>query len=194
MLRRSRTGWHPLWASVLALSLSAALIAGCGSSGSSNSSGSSSSSSSNSSSSGGTKSFKVALLLPGSISDQTYNADGQRTANAIKSQLGIPVTVVQGVSVPNQANVYSQFAAQGYNLVIGWGGQFTTGAIATAPKFSKTQFLVVNSTASNGSNLNSMDEDIEQWQFVGGYVAGLLSKSKTVGWVEVSASRQRPRS
>jgi basic membrane protein A and related proteins len=177
MLQRGNQGVRRAWAVALAVGASAAIAAGCGSSGSSSTGGGASSGG------GGNKSFKVAMLLPGSVSDQTYNADGQRTANAIKQQLGINVTVSQSVQVPNQANVYSQFASQGYNLVIGWGGQFTDGAVSAAPQFPKTQFLVVNGTSANGSNLNSMDEDIEQWQFIGGYVAGRLSKSKTVGWV-----------
>jgi basic membrane protein A len=182
-----RSGRRRVLTGALVLGASVALIAGCGSSGSSSKStgGGAAPASTGSSSSAGTSasSFKVAILLPGSVSDQTYNADGKRTADAIKSQLHVPVALVQGVQVPNQTNVYSQFASQGYNLVIGWGGQFTDGAVAAAPQFPKTQFLVVNGDAKNGSNLNSMDENIEEWQFVGGYVAGLLSKSHTVGWV-----------
>lgn len=182
MLHRSKTARRRSWTGVLALVISAALIAGCGSS-SSTSSSAGSSGSSGSSGGGSAKGFKVAILLPGSISDRTYNADGQTTANAIKSQLGIPVTVVQSVAVPNAPNVYSQLASQGYNLVIGWGGQFADATSSPAAQFPKTQFLVVNGENSNGSNVSSMDEDIEQWQFIGGYVGGLLTKSNVVGWV-----------
>ena len=41
--------------------------------------------------------FKVAMLLPGSITDHGYNADGKRTADAIKKQLKASVTYTQGV-------------------------------------------------------------------------------------------------
>jgi basic membrane protein A len=127
--------------------------------------------------------FQVAVILPGSIQDQGYNADGQRAADLMTSELGAEVTVTENVQIPNQTDVYRQFASQGYDLVIGWGGQFTDGAVAAAEEFPDTKFLVVNSGASNGSNLASMDTAIEQWQFLAGFLLGRLSESGTVGWV-----------
>jgi basic membrane protein A and related proteins len=181
----SRGGLKRLLTTLLALVAIAAIAAGCGSSNSGSGGSSSSGGASGSSSSGGSggKKLKIAILLPGNVSDQGYNADGQRTADLIKSELGLDVTTTQGVQLPNQTDVYSQFARQGYDLVIGWGGQFTDGAVAASKQFPKTQFLVVNSTVENGTNLNSMDENIEQWQFLGGYVSGRLTKSGTVGWI-----------
>jgi basic membrane protein A len=127
--------------------------------------------------------FQVAIILPGSIQDQGYNADGQRAADLMTSELGAEVTVTENVQIPNQTDVYRQFASQGYDLVIGWGGQFTDGAVAAAEEFPDVDFLVVNSGASNGSNLASMDTAIEQWQFLAGFLLGRLSESGTVGWV-----------
>lgn len=127
--------------------------------------------------------LRIALLLPGSVSDQGYNADGKRTADAIKRQVGADVSFVEGVSVPNQADVYRQFASKGFNLVIGWGGQFTDGAVTVAKEFPKVKFLVVNSGVSNRKNLASYDQNSWQWQFIGGFVLAKLSKSGTVGFV-----------
>jgi basic membrane protein A len=132
---------------------------------------------------GGTEALRVALLLPGTVTDQGYNADGKRAADAMKKELGADVTLTESVAVPNQTDVYRQYANQGYDLVIGWGGQFTDGAVTAAEEFQDTKFLVVNSNAENGRNLASMDTAIEQWQFFAGYVAGRLSKNGTVGWV-----------
>jgi basic membrane protein A len=127
--------------------------------------------------------FQVAIILPGSIEDQGYNADGQRAADLMTSELGAEVTVTENVQIPNQTDVYRQFASQGYDLVIGWGGQFTDGAVAAAEEFPDVKFLVVNSGASNGTNLSSMDTAIEQWQFLAGFLLARLSESGTVGWV-----------
>ena len=127
--------------------------------------------------------FQVAVILPGSVLDQGYNADGQRAADLMTAELGAEVTVTENVQIPNQTDVYRQFAAQGYDLVIGWGGQFTDGAVAASSEFPDTKFLVVNSGASNDTNLASMDTSIEQWQFLAGFLLGKLSTSGTVGWV-----------
>ncbi|MGH2947186.1 MAG: BMP family protein [Solirubrobacteraceae bacterium] len=131
----------------------------------------------------GSDQLRVALLLPGTVTDQGYNADGKRAGDAIRTELGAEVTLTESVAVPNQADVYRQFANQGHDLVIGWGGQFTDGAVAVAEEFPDTRFLVVNSNAENGRNLASMDTAIEQWQFFAGYVAARLSESGSIAWV-----------
>jgi basic membrane protein A len=173
---------------LLVLGVLALLAAGCGGSDddSSTTAASTGTAQAESAPSGGGDSgekLKAAFLLPGSVSDEGYNADAQRTADLLKKELGADVTVTQSVQLPNQTDVYSQFARQGYNLVIGWGGQFTDGAVAASKQFPDTQFLVVNSNVENGSNLNSLDENIEQWQFMGGWLQGKMSKSGTVGFI-----------
>src|ERR1700694_6019233 len=125
---------------------------------------------------GGAKKLKVAFILPGSITDQGYNADAQRTADAVRDQLAAAVTVTPPVAVPSQTDVYRQYAGRGFDLVIGWGGQFTDGAVAVSKEFPKVNFLVVNSTITNGSNLGSYDQDSEVWSFLGGFVLGKISK------------------
>lgn len=127
--------------------------------------------------------LQVAIILPGSVLDQGYNADGERAAALMRDELGAEVTVTENVQIPDQTDVYRQFAAQGSDLVIGWGGQFTDGAVAAAGEFPDVRFLVVNSGASNGSNLASIDTAIEQWQFLAGFLLARLSQSGTVGWV-----------
>jgi basic membrane protein A len=170
---------HRVWATGLALLAIALVAAGCGSSGNSSSSGESSSSGG----SGSSGEFKVAMLLPGSVDDQGYNADGKRSAEQIEKETGSEVALTESVAVANQTDVYRQFASQGYNLVIGWGGQFTEGAVAASEEFPETHFLVVNSNVKNGTNLSSMDTAIEQWQFFAGFVAAKLSKTGSVGWI-----------
>ncbi|MBK5232131.1 MAG: BMP family protein [Thermoleophilia bacterium] len=150
-----------------------AFMAGCGGDDSSDSG----------SGSGDSGDFKVAMLTPGPTSDQGYNADAQRSADEIEKQTGAQVELTESVPVANQTDIYRQFASQGYNLVIGWGGQFTDGAVAAADEFPDTQFLVANSNVGNDKNLSSMDTAIEQWQFFAGYVAAKLSKTGTVGWI-----------
>jgi basic membrane protein A len=117
------------------------------------------------------------------VSDGGYNADGGHTAEALRSALKADVKVTEGVSIANQADVYRQFAAGGYALVIGWGGQFTDGAVQVADEFPNTKFLVVNGGAQNGKNLASLDTKIEQWEYLAGFVTAKLSNSGVIGWV-----------
>ena len=102
---------------------------------------------------------------------------------ALKSQLGADAQTTENVSVANQADLYRQYAAKGYNVVIGWGGQFTDGAVQVAQEFPNVKFIVVNSGVENGKNLASIDTDIQDWEFLGGFVTAKLSKTGVIGWV-----------
>ena len=127
--------------------------------------------------------LKIGILLPGSTADSGYNADGARAAQALKSELKADVQTTENVSVANQADLYRQYAAKGYNVVIGWGGQFTDGAVQVAQEFLDVKFIVVNSGVENGKNLASIDTDIQNWEFLGGFVTAKLSKTGVIGWV-----------
>jgi basic membrane protein A len=187
---------HKGWLALFALVLIALVAAGCGGGGSSTGEeatggGESSSaggeseaaSSEEGESSGGGSDYKIAMLIPGSANDHGYNEDAKRSAELIEKETGSTVDVSEAVAVANQADVYRQYATQGYDLVIGWGGQFSDGAVQTSEEFPETEFLVANSNVENGSNLASMDTSIEQWQFFAGFVAAKLSKTGSVGWI-----------
>ena len=45
------------------------------------------------------------------------------------------------------------------------------------------KFIVVNSGVENGKNLASFDTDIQDWEFLGGFVTAKLSKTGVIGWV-----------
>lgn len=127
--------------------------------------------------------FRVAILTSGPVNDDGYNADAQRTADHIASELGAEVSVSESVPVPNQADVYRQYAQQGYDLVIGWGGQYTDGALEVADSFPDVKSLVVNSGATNGTNVASLDQAIEDWHFMVGWLQAKLSTTGTIGWI-----------
>jgi len=127
--------------------------------------------------------FRVAMLLPGSVNDYGYNEMGKRALDKMRARLGIETAYTEHVPVPNQLDVYREYASQGYDLVIGWGGQFTDGAIQAADEFPDIKFLIVNGGNSNGKNLGSVDPNVQDWAYVGGYLMARLSKTKKIGFV-----------
>lgn len=127
--------------------------------------------------------LRIAILTSGAVSDNGYNADAQRAADMMEADFDATVAISESVPVPNQADVYRQFASQGYDLVIGWGGQYTDGAVEVAETFPDVNFLVVNSSVENGSNLGSFDQAIEQWSFMAGWLQAKMSTTGTIGWV-----------
>jgi basic membrane protein A and related proteins len=126
---------------------------------------------------------KVAIFIPGSINDHGYDATGNTAGQLIKSQLGAQVTVVPISDTTTQNADFQAFAQKGYNLIVGWGGQFQDGATTVSAKFPKTDFLCINCTAKNGTNLASVNQEAQTWEFIGGWLLAQLSKTSTVGLV-----------
>ena len=129
------------------------------------------------------KSLQVAIVLPGSVTDEGFNADGQRAGKLLTDQLGAKVKLAEATPVPNAPDVMRQFGSQGYDLVIAWGGQFAEASETAAKESPKTDFLNVSSKVSNGKNLTGLDLAVEQWQYVAGYAMGKITKTGVLGFV-----------
>jgi basic membrane protein A len=127
--------------------------------------------------------LQIAIVLPGSVTDEGFNADGKRTGDLLTEELGADVTLAESTPVPNAPDVMRQFAGQGFDLVLAWGGQFSNAAEEVAPEFGDTHFINVTSTVSNGTNLTGFDLAVEQWQYLAGYAMGLMTESGVIGFV-----------
>src|SRR5690606_19371784 len=68
--------------------------------------------------------FRVALLTPGPISDQSWNAAAYEGLNRIRDSLGAMVRHVQTRTPADFEENFRQYGAQGYDLVIGHGFEF----------------------------------------------------------------------
>lgn len=126
--------------------------------------------------------LRVALILPGSISDQSFNAMAYAGLMAIKDQLGAEVAYSEAVPVAEFDETYRSYSEQGYNVIIGHGFEFGEPAAKIAPEFPKTYYLVTNGNVS-GANLASLEPLFEEASFLAGAVAGYMTKSNKVGAV-----------
>lgn len=132
---------------------------------------------------GGASSFKVAVVTNEPTTDWAYAQDAGEAAQKIHSTLGVTTTLSENVPLPSAEDVFRRFANQHYNLIVAWGGQFTTPMQAVAQEFPSVKFMIVNGTVGNGTNLTSVDFYQNEWAFLQGYVMARLSKSGTVGFI-----------
>jgi basic membrane protein A and related proteins len=130
------------------------------------------------------KQFKVALLLPGKKNDNGFSQLGYVSLqNAQKQYRGIKTAVAENVPTATQNDTWRSFASQGYDLVVGWGGQYNGGAQAVAKSFPKTKFAVFFGFGAPTANFIPVNEREHQWSFVLGYAAAIVSKTHHVGVV-----------
>ena len=125
---------------------------------------------------------KAAVLLPGSINDQSWNAAGFQGAEKLKGK-GWEVAYSENVAPADMAEAMRDYANRGYTLVIGHTGRFLSAAQQVGPDFPKTVFVVGSGAAGAGKNVTSVDYDNAQFGYLMGVLAAKMSKTGKVGSV-----------
>jgi basic membrane protein A and related proteins len=132
---------------------------------------------------GAASSFKVALLTPGPISDQSWN--GSAYAGLMRIKDSIPGTQVSHIQTKTPAEFeenFRQYGASGYSLVIGHGFEFQDAAARVGPEFPKTIYITTGGNTV-GANVAAMSFSFDEPSYLAGIVAGAMTKSNTIGCI-----------
>ena len=126
--------------------------------------------------------FKVAIALPGVITDKTWNQSGYEGVQLARRQLGAETAFLEQVPQSEQTEVLTDFARQKYNLIFAHGGQFDAAIQQVAPKFPDTFFIGVNG-AVKGDNIAALRIDHLQASYLCGIVAASMTKSNQIAYI-----------
>src|SRR5436305_657406 len=88
----------------------------------------------------GAQELKAAMILPVSINDQSWNADGYSGLMKIK-QLGFEVAYSENVPAADHVNAMRDYAKRGFKIVIGHSGRFLSAEQRVGPEFPGVQFI-----------------------------------------------------
>ena len=124
--------------------------------------------------------FKVAMLLPGSISDAGWNALAYEGLKAIEKQLDAEISHAETRTPTDQEEQFRAYALDGYNMVFGHGYEFQDPAKAVAPDFPETIFI----TSSGGTitdNISAVNFRVEQPAYLLGVIAGMMTQTNKLG-------------
>jgi simple sugar transport system substrate-binding protein/basic membrane protein A len=125
---------------------------------------------------------KAAILLPGSINDQSWNAQGYEGVQRLKAA-GWDVAYSENVQAADMVEALRDFSRRGYGLVIGHTGRFLSAAQRVGPEFPGTTFIVGSGSAGAGKNVASIDFDNTQFGYMMGVLAARMSKTGKIGSV-----------
>jgi basic membrane protein A and related proteins len=126
--------------------------------------------------------FKVAIALPGAITDKAWNQSGYEGLQLTKQKLGAEIAHVEKVAQADQAEALSDFARRGYNVVFAHGGQFDAAIQQIASQFPNTFFVGVNGAVS-GSNIASLRIDHLQASYLCGIIGASITKSNKMAYI-----------
>lgn len=128
------------------------------------------------------KAVKVALVLPGVISDAGWNASAYKGVMTAKEELGVEVAYSESVAMPDFEATFRDYASKGYDIVIGHGSEFGDAALMVAKEFPETYFAITNCDVK-AANVAGLDTKNEESGYMAGFVAGTITKTKKVGYV-----------
>ncbi len=127
---------------------------------------------------------KVAWVLPGTINDEGFNQTGYEALMRLKKMGGVKVAYSENTPPPKFVSTLANYAAQGYDVVVGQGFEFGDPIMKVAPKYPKTKFLnIVGIVNQNGKqkNVRVLQIASNESAYVAGALAGLMTKKNRVG-------------
>jgi basic membrane lipoprotein Med (substrate-binding protein (PBP1-ABC) superfamily) len=128
------------------------------------------------------KRFRVALLTPGPISDQSWNGGAYQGLMRIRDSLGAEVSHIQTKTPAEFEEQFRQYGSQGYDLVFGHGFEFQDAAKRVGPDFPRTVYVTTSSSTS-GSNVAGIEFAFADASYLAGMIAGTLTKSNVLGTI-----------
>jgi basic membrane protein A and related proteins len=129
---------------------------------------------------GGSSALRVALLTPGPISDQAWNAGAYAGLLRVRDSLGAKISHIQTKTPAEFDENFRLYGEQGYSLVFGHGFEYQDAAQRVAPEYPKT-FYVTTSGNRSGPNLGGLEFAFEDGAYLAGMVAGAITRTGVIG-------------
>ncbi len=127
--------------------------------------------------------FKVAIVAPSAVNDLAFTESMVSAVQSLKQKYDLQIAISDNqYVVSDAANLIRQYASEGYNLVIAHGSQYGSTVEQLAPQFPKVSFAWGTAGSTfNQPNIFAYQAASNEGGYVQGYMAGLMSKSKTIG-------------
>ncbi len=121
--------------------------------------------------------YKIALILPGSINDQSWNATNYAGLVESNETLGTNIEYVENVQAADYESTFRQYAERGYDMVMAAGTQFDEAANAVAAEYPDTVFCVVNGSVSSGPNVAPKPAHEYEASYIAALIAGEITEN-----------------
>ncbi|MGC8782619.1 MAG: BMP family ABC transporter substrate-binding protein, partial [Anaerolineae bacterium] len=130
--------------------------------------------------------FKMGLLLPGSANDQGWNTMAYNALKRVEKELGAEVSYVELKQDPaSYEKAFRDFAAQGYQLILGHGNEFEDAAKAAAKDYPNVQFFISSSRLKE-PNVTGLNTNSDEPLYLMGIISAKMCKAGGfVGGMEI---------
>ena len=119
---------------------------------------------------------KVALLVPGVVTDGSWCEDAYKGLQKAEAECGIEIAYTENVGQDEQVEVMRTYAAEGYSVVIGHGGEYGDAAETVGAEYPDVQFVVTNGFIGH-DNVSSIRLSYGHQGYLAGVLAARMSKT-----------------
>ncbi len=128
------------------------------------------------------KKLKVAMCLPGAVSDKGFNASAHAGLMIVKERMGAEVAFSENVKRPDFVSTLRDYANRGYDVIMAHGFQWGDALTKVSKQFPKKHFINTFGfgKAPNLANLHVAHQELFH---VMGQLAAKMSKKGNVGAV-----------
>ena len=127
--------------------------------------------------------FKVALLTPGPISDQSWNAGAYAGLLAIRDSMSAVTSHIHTRTPADFEENFRQYGAQGFHVVFGHGFEFQDAANRVAPEYPGTVYLVISGARAQLPNVAPVKFGLVDASYLAGVLAGSATRSGVLGTI-----------
>lgn len=128
------------------------------------------------------KDFKVAMVLDSSVSDGGWGASCYQAMIRAAEESGWETVYTDNVATADFTTVMTDYAELGYHLIFAPGNQYTDAVKQVAEEYPEIKFALLNGTVET-DNIVSILPDANQIGYMAGALAGLMSKTGSIGFI-----------
>lgn len=132
------------------------------------------------------KPVRLAVLLGGLVNDGGFNTIGYQSIQDAKNTMGVDATYIEAVDAADAVGLMAGYATQGYNVVYAYSGKYQASVFQVAPEHPETTFVAMagpNVIDQAPKNVWISGNAFEDAFFLAGALAGLMTKTNTLGYV-----------
>lgn len=126
--------------------------------------------------------LKIALCVTGSMNDMGWNQSAYEGLLLAEQTFGATVTYTENLSSADMVAAYTDYAANGYDIVIGHGFQFGDPALEVGELYPDTKFICIESSAAS-SNVASYVMKCEEPAYLNGILAASMTETGKLGFI-----------
>lgn len=127
--------------------------------------------------------LKVAVLLPGLISDAGWNAGGYYGTVYLNENVeGVECTYIENIGTTNADAAIRDYCEQGYDLIVGWSFDHGDYLMAVAPEYPDINFVWAQGFKTM-ENLSTISAPLQETAYLCGIIAAEMSETGVVGYI-----------